>query len=64
MIDIAYGTKRPAEDSTGGYATKMKRSLTEAYDGVRINLDASHRRQKEIYNKRVHGEPYKAGDLV
>ena len=29
-IDMVYGTKRPAEDSTGGYATKMKHSLMEA----------------------------------
>ena len=63
-IDIAYCTKQPVAESAGGYATRMKQSLTEAYDDVRINQGVSHRKQSQIYNKKVHGEPYSTGDLV
>ena len=42
----------------------MKESLTDAYSDVRHQLQTSHQRQKEIYDRKVHGEPYKAGDLV
>ena len=63
-IDIAYGTKLPVQVSTGDYATQMKNSLEDAYANVRMNLDASHRTQSELYNKKIHGKPYAIGDLV
>ena len=63
-IDIVFGTKTPPSESVGSYATHLRRSLSEAYSDVRHQLQAAHQRQKEVYNKRVHGEPYKVGDLV
>jgi hypothetical protein len=63
-IDIAYGTKLPVQVSAGDYATQMKNSLEDAYANVRMNLDASHRTQSELYNKKIHGKPYAIGDLV
>ena len=63
-IDIAYGTKLPVQRSTGDYATQMKSSLEDAYASVRMNLNASHRTQSELYNRKVHGKPYATGDLV
>ena len=38
--------------------------MEEAYHRVRKNLSTGHQRQKDIYNKRVHGEPYAVGDTV
>ena len=63
-IDIAYGTKLPLQLSVGDYATQMRTSLEDAYADVRTNLNASHRTQSELYNKKVHGKPYVTGDLV
>ena len=63
-IDIAYGTKQPVQISTGNYATQMKHSLEDAYAEVRDNLNAAHRTQSELYNKKTHGKPYATDDLV
>ena len=63
-IDIVFGTKSPDPVPVGEYASEMKQALTEAYDGVRKNQEASHRQQSEIYNRRVHGNPYSVGELV
>jgi hypothetical protein len=42
----------------------LKKSLIEAYSDVRHQLQASQERQKETYNKKVHGKPYQEGDFV
>ena len=63
-IDIAYGTKTPESEPVGEYAARLKKSLTEAYSDVQHQLETTHQRQKEIYDKKVHGKPYKKGDLV
>ena len=38
--------------------------MTDAYRDVREALDRSHICQKDFYDKKIHGEPYKKGDLV
>ena len=63
-IDIAYGTKTLESESVGAYATRLRKSLTEAYSDVQHQLETSHKRQKEVYDKKVHGKPYKEEDLV
>ena len=63
-LDTAYGTKSFPSETVESYASHMRTSLTDAYSDVRHHLEVSHQRQKEIYDRRVHGEPYKEGDLV
>ena len=38
--------------------------MEQAYDKVRQHLSTRHQRQKEIYDKRIHGKPYSEGDTV
>ena len=65
-IDLMYDspagstTKKPATE----YTTQLKNSLSDAYSLVRDKLHTSHEKQKEHYDKRLHGRPYEANDLV
>ena len=42
----------------------MKMSFSEAYKYVNEKVGDKQERQKELYNRKIHGEPYKAGDMV
>ena len=63
-VDIVYGTSIPDETSTNEYAATLRSSLEEAYDKVRSHMGKKIERQQELYNKKVHGEPFECNDLV
>ena len=63
-MDIIYGTSRPDETSTNEYAAMLRSSLEEAYDKVRSHMGKKIERQQELYNKKVHGDPFERDDLV
>ena len=63
-IDIVYGTNQTESTSVQDYARVMKKSLGAAYDRVRVKLSTGHKRQKEIYDKKIHGDAYEENDLV
>ena len=42
----------------------FKTRLQTAFDLVRTHVNKAHQRQKEFYNRKIHGNPYRAGDLV
>ena len=44
--------------------TQLKKSLSEAYSDVWHQLETIHQRQKEGYDKKIHGKSYKEGDFV
>ena len=46
------------------YVTKLSEAFVEAYAAVRDTMGAKLQRQKEFYNKNVHGDPHKPGDFV
>lgn len=46
------------------YLQQLDEVLKLAYAFVRGNLQKAHERQKTYYDQRVHGAPYKVGDLV
>ena len=50
--------------SHNDYAASLRCTLQEAYESVRKDLGHHLRRQKELYDKKAHGQPYKKGDLV
>ena len=43
---------------------KLKDGLENAYCLVRERCEAEHKRQKSIYDEKVHGKPFNCGDLV
>ena len=46
------------------YVTKLQYTLRDAYQQVREKLGHHLKKQKEIYDKKSHGQCYKKGDLV
>ena len=63
-IDLMYGTGESSEFPTKDYAVHLKKSLEEDSHLVHEQLSTSHERRKEHYDRHVHCEPYKEGDLV
>ena len=62
MYNTANATTSP--QTPGEYATTLQNRLKSAFEIVQNRLSLSHQRQKDFYNRKVHGEPHKPGDLV
>ena len=62
-VDVMYGSP-VVESSPSTYASELKKLLTTAYNKVRAKMDTQFQRQKQFYDKKVHGKPYQVGDLV
>ena len=65
-VDIMYktGNANTSSQTPGEYATTLQNRLKSAFEIVQRRLSQAHQRQKEFYNRKVHGEPHKPGDLV
>ena len=63
-VDLAYGTAPMEEMTTQEYVRNLRQTLEEAYSTVRNRTGAGLERQKELYNRKVHGDEYQVGDLV
>jgi len=46
------------------YVARLRESLEKAYTLARQNLKTAAGRQKEMYDRKAHGEPYEVGDKV
>ena len=65
-VDLIYGTGPQITDnqSVGEYAASLKNRVSEAFDLVRKNMSQHHVYQKELYDRKVHGQPFSTGDWV
>ena len=63
-IDIMYETPNPQVLSHAEDAKKLHQDLEIAYGRVRVQLGHKLCRQKDPYDRKVHGRPYECGDLV
>ena len=63
-IDVMYGTPTPNPTSPSEYADDLRKKLENAYQKVREQMGHKLDRQKDLYDKRVHGKLFEAGDLV
>ena len=63
-VDIMYGTPTPQPTLHSEYATQLRQKLEAAYQQVCDRLGHKLGRQKELYDRRVHGKPFEAGELV
>ncbi len=54
------------EESTSQseYAPALRKRLEDDYDRVRDETNQKQERQREFYNRKIHGEPYSVRDLV
>ena len=64
-VDIMYG--QPPNTlalSASEYSLQLRRHLEHSYHLVRDHLNLQQKRQKNLYDKRCYGVPYKQEDLV
>ena len=62
--DVMYGAPTSSAHSVNQYAANLRKQLDSAFALARSHSLSSHLRQKELYDKKVHGKPYKKGDFV
>lgn len=63
-VDLMYGSPQPPTTTVSQYAADLRSSLDAAYNQVRDSMGRKLLHQKELYDKKAHGQPFKPGDLV
>ena len=63
-IDVAFGLPHNQPVFTNQYANTLHQQLGKAYSEVRKTMGHHLHRQKEIYDKIVHGKAFTEGELV
>ena len=63
-VDIMYGTPNPELTTPSKYTAELRKGLENAYQQVRELMGHTLNQEKELYDQRVHGQPFKAGDMV
>ncbi len=63
-IDIMYGSPCPQPATVPEYVAKLRSGLESAYKRVRDQMGHALDRQKDIYDRKVHGKPFDLGDWV
>ena len=63
-VDLMYGSNQIEERCATEYAHNLREGLQSAYALVREHCKAMHRRQKDIYDEKVHRKPFVPGELV
>lgn len=63
-VDVMFGHPAPPPSNCTQYVENLRKMLESAYQRVRQHLNTQHRRQKQIYDRKVEGVPYAVGDKV
>ena len=64
-IDFMLGLpETESSPSTSHYALKLRERLENAYHQTLQHMQQQQHRQKELYDRRACGNPYKSDDLV
>ena len=63
-IDIMYGNPTPQPSTVPQYVANLSAQLETAYQRVWERMGRKLERQKELYDQKAHGDPYKPGYLV
>ncbi len=63
-VDIMYGTPTPQATTVSQYVAELRSHLEIAYQHVRERMGRKLQRQKELYDRKAHGDPFEPGDLV
>ena len=63
-VDVMYGTFTPQPSTVPQYVADLRSNLEAAYQRVRDRMGRKLDRQKEVYDRKAHGEPFEQGDLV
>ena len=63
-FDLMFGLSNTQDKVATDYAQHLQSSLHEAYQQVCDTMGVCQQRQKELYDRKVHGEPFQVNDLV
>ena len=63
-IDIVYGTNQPQRRTVSSFVGDTSSVLENAYRHVHDTMRLKQDHQKELYDRKRHGEFYQVGDLV
>ena len=65
-VDIMYDTANTTTSpkTPGEHASALQSHLNTCFGIFQNQLSKTHQRQKDFYNRKVHGELHKPGDLV
>ena len=63
-VDLTVKTHQEDHPCLHRYARNLQESLRIAYEQARKNINTTHKRQKEVYDHRVHGNLFEPGKLV
>ena len=63
-VDVMYGAPNSSTQTVHEYAATLRKQMDKAFALARKHSLTNHLRQKEIYDKKAHGNPYKKGDFV
>ena len=59
-----YGTNNPNSQNVHCFVRDMTNVLENAYHHVHLTMSLKQEHQKELYDQKRDGDPYKVGDLV
>ena len=62
--DVMYGTPTSTNHSVNEYAATLRKQMDKAFGLARQHSLSKQLRQKELYDLKVHGKPFKKGDYV
>ena len=62
--DVMFGTPPSTAESVHEYAAQLRKRMEKAFNLARQHSLSKQLRQKELYDRKVHGKPYKQGDFV
>jgi len=63
-VDVIYGAPNNTTQSPNTYASTLGKQMNQAFTLARKHSLLKHAKQKELYDKKVHGKPYQKGDYV
>eukprot|EP00731_Ephydatia_muelleri_P014212 Em0007g1522a len=63
-LPIDYRSNPIEQTTLPEYVQKLKDGLEKAYFLVREQCESEHKKQKSIYDEKVHDKPFNCGDLV
>ena len=63
-VDLMFGFSNTQDKVATDYAQHLQSSLHDAYQQVRATMGVCQQRQKELYDRKVHGEPFQVNNLV
>ena len=63
-VGLMFRTDKPKNSTPAEYATQLRDSLEQAFGNVRATMGSKLETQKQLYDHKVHGEPFTPRSIV